>query len=140
MRSLLVKFSVGAAVLALWSCGGGGSSPTSTSPTSPSPSSSNSNAITIGITSQNGARSFSPSPATAGGQLVVFKNNDSIVHRVMLNDGSLDTGDIAPGATSRELMMPGDGTNYHCTIHPAMVGSVSPNSGGAPPPCQGAYC
>ncbi len=138
MRSLVWKFSIGAATLALWSCGGGGSS--SSTPTSPAPPSTNSSAITISITRQNGAQSFNPNPASAGGEPVVFKNNDSIVHRVILNDGSLDTGDIAPGATSRELMMPGVGTNYHCTIHPSMVGSVSPATGGAPPPCQGAYC
>jgi plastocyanin len=136
MRSVLLKGSVGAAALALcWSCGGGYSAPT---PTTPSPS--DSNAITISVVRQNGAQSFSPNPASAGGQVVVFKNNDSIVHRVILNDGTLDTGDIAPGATSRALTMPSAGTNYHCTIHPSMVGSVSPAAGGAPPPCEGAYC
>ena len=69
--------------------------------------------------------------------MVVFRNNDSIVHRVVLNDGSVDTGDIAPGATSRAVAMPGGGTNYHCQLHPGMIGAVSGSSGG-PPPCSGA--
>jgi hypothetical protein len=56
-----------------------------------------------------------------------------------MNDGSLDTGDIAPGQTSAAVMMTNNGGNYHCTIHPAMIGSIKASSG-APPPCQGAYC
>lgn len=138
MRSMILSFTVAAiAALVLIGCGGGYSSP---APTSPSPSPSDPGAITISITRQNGAQSFSPNPATAGGQLVVFRNNDSIVHRVVLNDGTLDTGDIAPGSTSRSLLMPTTGTNYHCSLHPTMIGSVSPASGGTPPPCEGVYC
>ena len=71
--------------------------------------------------------------------MVVFRNNDSVAHRVVLNDGSIDTGDIAPGATSRAVSMPGSGTNYHCQIHPGMIGAVS-SSSGPPPPCTGIYC
>lgn len=112
------------------SCGGGGSS----SPTGPTP-----NALTITITRQNGAQSFLPNPASAGGQMVVFTNTDSIVHRVQLNDGSIDTGNLAPGATSQPVLMPTSGTNYHCTVHPDMIGAVSGTSG-EPPLCQGPYC
>jgi plastocyanin len=75
-----------------------------------------------------------------GGQTVVFRNADAIVHRVVLNDNSVDTGDIAPGATSRAVTMPGTGTNYHCSLHPDMIGAVNPAAGGPPPPCEGIYC
>ena len=51
----------------------------------------------ITIVGQNGTQAFSPNPASFGGQMVVFRNNDSVAHRVVLNDGSVDTGDIAPG-------------------------------------------
>jgi len=95
--------------------------------------------MTITVAGQNGAQSFSPNPASAGGQMVVFRNADSIPHRVVLNDGSVDTGDIAPGTTSRAVQMPVSGTNYHCSLHPAMVGAVNA-SGGAAPPCEGIYC
>ena len=67
-------------------------------------------------------------------------NADSDVHRVVLNDGAIDTGDIAPGTTSRAVTMPVTGTNYHCSLHPDMIGAVSPASGGAPPPCTGFHC
>ena len=114
--------------LVLSACGG------SSTPTGPTP-----NAITITITRQNGAQSFSPNPATAGGRTVVFRNADSVVHRVLLNDGSIDTGNIAPGAASGEVQMPAQGTNYHCSLHPDMIGAVSGTSG-APPECEGPYC
>lgn len=113
------------------SCGGGGSSPASPSPT---PS-----FLTITISRQNGAQSFSPNPAVAGGQTVVFRNADSVVHRVQLNDGTIDTGNLAPGATSQPVTMPTSGTNYHCTLHPDMIGAVSGTSG-EPPKCEGPYC
>jgi plastocyanin len=129
MRSGFLKSSAVATFIAVSACSGG-------SPSSPS----GSNAMTISITRQNGSQSFSPNPASAGGRVVVFKNNDSVVHSVRLNDGSIDTGNIAPGATSREVTMPASGTNYHCGIHPDMVGSVNASSGAPPPPCEGSYC
>jgi len=119
-------------------CAGCGGSGSSSSPTSPSPPAST--AATITINSQNGTQAFSPNPASLGGQMVVFKNNDSVAHRVVLNDGSVDTGNIAPGATSQAVAMPGSGTNYHCSIHPGMIGAVSGSSGAPPPACSGAYC
>lgn len=130
MSSLLVRASVMAAAMGLSACGGGGGSPTSSTP----------NVVTIIVNGQAGSLSFSPNPASAGGQMTVFRNNDRIVHRVVLNDGSIDTGEIAPGATSRTVQMPREGTNYHCAIHPSMIGSVNAESGQAPPPCVGPYC
>ena len=95
--------------------------------------------MTITVIRQNGSQSFSPNPASAGGRTVVFRNADSITHRVRLNDGTIDTGDLAPGATSGVVTIPGAGTNYHCSIHPDMIGSVTAAGGGAPPPCT-SYC
>jgi len=128
-RSLLV-----AAAMAAPACGGGGGSPTTPNPT-PTP-----NAFVITVVRQAGAQSFDPNPATAGGRSVVFRNIDTVVHRVVLNDGSIDTGDIAPGASSRVVQMPMVGTNYHCSLHPAMVGQVSAEGGAPPPACTGIYC
>ena len=108
----------------------------SSTPMTPSPA----NTPTINIVGQNGAQAFSPNPASFGGQQVVFKNNDSAGHRIVLNDGSVDTGDIAPGATSRVVTMPAAGTNYHCALHPGMIGGVTAATGAPPPPCTGDYC
>jgi plastocyanin len=133
-RIPVATLALALATIVAAACGGGSSTPSSPSP---APSA---GAFTITVTQQNGAQSFSPNPALAGGQMVVFRNADTIVHRVVLNDGSIDTGDIAPGATSRAVRMPDSGTNYHCSLHPAMVGAVTPGAGGPPPPCEGIYC
>lgn len=129
MRSWYLKALPLATLAVAWACGGG-STPSSPGSTGP---------VTINIIGDRGNQSFSPNPATAAGQQVVFRNNDSVVHRVQLNDNTLDTGDIAPGATSRVVTMPVAGTNYHCMLHPGMIGAVN-KPDAAPPPCTGAYC
>jgi plastocyanin len=71
---------------------------------------------------------------------VAWLNNDALVHRIVANDGSFDTGDIAPGATSRAVQASAAGTNYHCSIHPAMIGAIGSAQGEPPPACSGPYC
>ena len=124
------RSAVALSLAAAAGCGGGYSSSTGPSTTT---------IPTIAIVGQSGTQAFSPNPASFAGQQVVFKNNNNVTHRVMLNDGSLDTGDIAPGATSRPITMPPAGTNYHCSLHPGMIGSVG-TSAGPPPSCEGPYC
>jgi plastocyanin len=83
--------------------------------------------VTINVVAINGAQSFSPNPATLpAGQTVVWHNIDSITHRVALNDGSFDTGNLNPGASSQPMTIniPGGGAPYHCSIHPSMVGTL----------------
>ena len=133
MRFLVSRAALSCLVASAVSCGGSSSS-------TGAPTDTGANAFVITITSQNGAQSFAPNPAAAGGQLVVFRNADSVAHRVLLNDGSIDTGILAPGATSAPMRMPATGTNYHCSLHPGMVGAVNTDSGAPPPPCEGEYC
>jgi plastocyanin len=129
-------FRVSALVVGLAAVSGCSSSGGSSNTTAPSPAS----VPTITIIGQNGTQAFTPNPAAFGGQQVVFKNNDMVTHHVVLNDGSIDTGDIAPGATSRAVTMPSAGTNYHCSIHLGMIGGVAAVSGDLAPPCTGPYC
>jgi len=138
---------VTAAVLAIALAGGagacGGTGGQGSTPVAPSPAPGNDSqpgVVTITITSNAGAQSFSPNPASiAQGQMVVWRNADSITHHVVLNDGSIDTGDLAPGASSAPMRWTEPAANYHCTIHPTMVGSV--NTATDPPPdCSGQYC
>jgi plastocyanin len=132
MRRQMRVLALMAIVAASQGCGG------DDDPVTPTPNP-GTQALTITITSQNGAQSFSPNPADVGGRTVVFHNADSVVHRVVLNDGSIDTGNIAPNATSAPVAMPGLGTNYHCSLHPDMVGAVNAVDG-PPPTCMGIYC
>jgi plastocyanin len=124
----------------LYGCGGSSSgsanSGNSTSPTSPITTAAG--PITIDVVAINGAQSFSPNPASIpAGQMVVWHNVDRITHHVVLNDGTVDTGDLAPGASSPPMTI--GGGQYHCTIHPVMVGSVNQDTA-APPVCLGGYC
>ena len=134
-RTMALVF-VGA--LAVSSCGGGGGNPESPSPGGGgNPQAST---VTITITGQGGRLAFFPNPATVqAGQLVVFKNNDVVAHHVMLDDGTVQTPDIAPGATSTPVTIGGN-KSYHCTIHPGMVGGFNGVQGDPPPNCNQAYC
>jgi plastocyanin len=131
---------VGAAALVVASCGGGGS------PASPSSGGNGgggqASTVTVTITGQGGRLAFSPNPATVQpGQLVAFKNNDSVAHRVVLDDLSVQTPEIAPGATSAPVAMGVSGSKtYHCSIHPGMVGGFNGAEAEPPPGCNQAYC
>jgi hypothetical protein len=86
-----------------------------------------------------GNQSFTPNPGSATGGMLSFRNSDNLVHRIQSNDGSFDTGDIGPGQTSAPKAVPAAGLNYHCTIHPGMIGAINAETG-PPPPCTGPYC
>jgi plastocyanin len=130
MRTLVTAELVTASVLTLglgmWGCSGSGYSSGSTSnPAAPTPMPSN-GVVTINVVAINGAQSFSPNPATLpAGQMVVWHNVHNTTHRVMLNDGSLDTGDLAPGMSSQPMALGAAGAPYHCSIHPEMIGSIN---------------
>jgi len=79
----------------------------------------------INVVAINGAMSFSPNPGTIpAGQSVVWHNIDSVTHRVVLNDGSVDTGNLDPGTYSSPITL-GTVGGYHCAIHPVMVGTLT---------------
>ena len=127
------------AVFVAASCGGG-SPPTG--PSGGGGGGGGTTTVTITITGQGGKAAFTPNPATvAPGQLVVFKNNDVVAHHIILDDGSMQTTDIAPGATSAAVAMgPSGARTYHCSIHPGMVGGFNGAEAEPPPNCQMAYC
>ena len=87
-------------------------------PGAPSPGT----AVTINVVAVNGSQSFAPNPSTIpAGQMVVRHNVDSIAHRVVMDDRSIDTGNL--GAFSSPMFLEATGA-YHCTIHPVMVGAI----------------
>jgi plastocyanin len=136
--------AVSGVVLGLLMCSACGSSSNdynnNPNPGAPTPAPPSSGATQIAIVGDRGNQSFNPNPATvAMGSTMSFKNNDGITHRIVANDGSFDTGNISGGATSGAVTLGTNGTNYHCSIHPGMIGSVNA-SGGTPPPCTGQYC
>jgi plastocyanin len=140
-KSGIFALAFASALIAV-SCGGGGGS-TPTSPSSPGTGgggTTNPATVTINITGKGGNLAFSPNPATvAPGQLIVFKNNDTVVHHVMLDDGSGQTADIPGGGTSAPMPI-GSSKSYHCVIHPGMVGGFNGTEVEPPPNCNQAYC
>jgi len=129
--------AVAALGLGVWGCSGSGY--TSGNPSTPTPSIPG--VVTVNVVAVNGAQSFSPNPASLpAGQMIVWHNVDSITHRVVLNDRSVDTGNLGPGTFSQPMAIGAAGGQYHCSIHPEMVGSVNQNTANMPPPCQGVYC
>jgi len=139
MRAFVTAGSIIALSLAMWGCDGNGYTNGTGNPVTPTPQPDGSGVVTINIVAINGAQSFSPNPATvASGQTVVWHNVDSVTHRVVLNDRSVDTGNLAPGASSQPMTLSGGG-QYHCSIHPEMIGSVNQVTSAAPP-CEGPYC
>ena len=142
MRRCVTAGAVTVLVLGVWGCSGNGYSGASgANPSSPTPSSP-AGVVTINVVAIDGAQSFSPNPATLpAGQVIVWHNVDTATHRVVLNDRSVDTGDLAPGVSSQPMAIGAAGGQYHCAIHPVMVGSINQaTSSPASPPCEGPYC
>lgn len=112
-------------VLAFAACGcSGGTSGTGGPMSMPTPAAtvSSPDASVVTIVGRQGTASFSPNPAQiARGVPVVWRNSDTAAHRIVMNDGSFDSGTIAPGASSATLRLGPDGGGYHCTIHPTMM-------------------
>jgi plastocyanin len=143
---LAVVLSISA--LSAVGCGGSGGSYSSASPTTPSTTaaaavpaaattpaatsaaSTPAGAVTVNIVGLAGSGAFSPNPVQASsGTSILWKNATSEAHHIVMDDGTL-IGDIAPGASLTKPLS-GSGGNYHCTIHPTMVGSI--NGAAAPP-------
>ena len=133
--STLAPIGAFASLVGLAACGGGYKAPTQPSGSPPPPTTSTS----ITIAGDRGSQSFTPNTGAASGGMVSWRNTDGVVHRIKSNDGSFDTGDIAPGQTSTARAVPAAGMNYHCSIHPGMIGAINAESG-PPPPCTGIYC
>ena len=98
----------------------------------------NASVVTINIVS-SGASAYTPNPAKVStGASVVLKNYTADTHHVVMDDGSADFGEIAPGASSMTRLTTAGGS-YHCTIHPTMVGSINGSLPVDPQPCDPAF-
>jgi plastocyanin len=82
--------------------------------------------VTISVLGERGSSSFSPNPTTiTAGQTVAWRNTDGIVHRMVQDTAGFDTQDLSSGSTTAPVTIGARGTiTYHCSIHPAMTGSL----------------
>jgi plastocyanin len=82
-----------------------------------------------------GTNAYSPNPFTvslADGGEVRWGNNDrgdgygssGTTHTVVADDASFNSGNIAPGGTFTHTFVGTGPVAYHCSIHPAMQGTI----------------
>jgi plastocyanin len=89
--------------------------------------------IVAGSSSTPGPNSYNPSPLTVKvGTTVTWTNNDSTLHTVTsgLPSGGpvgtlFDSSYMGPGKTFNYTFSTAGTFDYHCTLHPTMVGKVT---------------
>lgn len=88
-------------------------------------------ANTASVTINNFA--FTPASASAGtGDTVAWTNNQTgITHTVTADDGSFDSGRLAPGQSFSHLFSTAGTVAYHCSIHASMHGTIIVSAGAA---------
>src|SRR5204863_8954773 len=117
----------------------GMSGPYATGPVAPTPTVPATNSV-IDVAEINGPYSFYPSPATVrSGQVIVWRNSDTVTHHVVFDDMSVDTGTLAPGTLGQPIVVGPGNRTYHCAIHPSMVGSVTVTASAGTATVAGSY-
>ena len=65
---------------------------------------------------------FNPQPVQAKvGDVVAWKNDDSVPHSATMDDGSCDTDSISAGASGMLTFTKAGTYTYHCKVHPTQM-------------------
>jgi plastocyanin len=82
----------------------------------------------LAISADNIAFDTDELSAPAGEQVTVaFDNQDSAPHTFTVSDLDCDTGEVEAGSSAElSFTFPDAETDYVCTIHPAMTGTLVP--------------
>lgn len=131
MLSLRLAVVSGVLIVAA-ACGSNYSSSTPASPT-PAPSAaappasggpSSSVSIPVGAAAL-GTAAFAPDALTVdAGTTVTWTNTDSVAHTSTSDASGWDSGIVAPGGQFSRSFQTAGTYQYHCAIHPGMVGTV----------------
>jgi plastocyanin len=107
------------AALCLTACGSN-----SSSPTAPAPPGSTTVTIVSGASALT-TTAFAPNPLTVPvGTTVSWLNNDSTTHTSVANNLLWTSPNIAPGGRFNFTMTTAGTFQYHCSMHPNMVGTI----------------
>jgi hypothetical protein len=69
---------------------------------------------------------FAPASVSVSvGDSVTWTNGDGVGHTATADDASFDTGTIAGGGSDSVTFSTAGTFAYHCTIHPAMTGTIT---------------
>ena len=95
-------------------------------PTTPSPATGGTNVSIVSGARTLTTTAYNPNPIRVSvGGTVMWMNNDSITHTSTLDNGTWDSGTIAPGASFSRTFPTAGTFSYHCSIHPNMIGTVT---------------
>ena len=122
IKKLATATFIVVAMLALAACGGTSGSTAPTAATSQAPAAPAGGATAVSI------KDFAFSPASDSvptGSKVTWTNNDTTAHTVTFDDGSADSGNLAPGSTFDHTFASAGTFAYHCAIHSQMHGTVT---------------
>lgn len=62
---------------------------------------------------------------TGRGSTIVWTNRDTVAHTVTADDGSFDSGSIAPGDAFEQRFDKNKSYSYTCSFHPQMKGTMT---------------
>jgi plastocyanin len=76
--------------------------------------------------STRSSSAYAPNPLTiTSGTTVTWTNDDSLAHTSSSDTpGVFDSGTIAAGGKFSFMFQTRGTVNYHCNIHPGMIGSI----------------
>jgi plastocyanin len=109
-------------VFAVAACSGSSGSAAPTSATSQAPAAPAGGSTAVDI------KDFAFTPASDSvptGSKVTWTNSDTTAHTVTFDDGSADSGNLAPGSTFDHTFATAGTFAYHCAIHSQMHGTVT---------------
>ena len=121
-RILTTSLFIVMTLIAVAACSASGGSVAPSAATSPAPAAPAGGASAVTI------KDFEFTPGTTSvptGSKVTWTNSGATAHTVTLDDGSADSGNIAPGATFDQTFATAGTFAYHCTIHSQMKGTVT---------------
>ena len=110
------------AMIAFVACSGSAGSAAPSAATSQAPAAPAGGSTAVDI------KDFAFSPASNSvptGSKVTWTNSDTTAHTVTFDDGSADSGNLAPGSTFDHTFATAGTFAYHCTIHSQMHGTVT---------------
>ena len=122
MKRLTTALFILVVTIALAACSDSGGSAAPAATTSQVPVSPAGGPPTVAI------KDFAFNPAgtsVAAGSKVTWTNSDTTAHTVTFDDGSADSGNLAPGSTFDHTFATAGTFAYHCTIHSQMHGTVT---------------
>jgi plastocyanin len=122
MKRLTTALFILVVTIALAACSDSGGSAAPAATTSQAPASPAGGPPTVAI------KDFAFNPAgtsVAAGSKVTWTNSDTTAHTVTFDDGSADSGNLAPGSTFDHTFATAGTFAYHCTIHSQMHGTVT---------------